>query len=67
VKYKDVILYRIIEIEKSLKKMQKTIATTGSKLTQARYRVNFKTYLLNINIFNSMPGETYEAQVEELK
>ena len=62
--YKDMVFDRIIELEKSLKKMKRSINIRGSSLTTDRYAVNYKTYILNIKIFNMYSEESYESQIE---
>lgn len=65
--YKDAAFDRILDLEKSLRKMQKSIALTASKLTISRFHSNYRTYLLNIKLFNILSGQNYEPQIEELK
>ena len=60
-------LERIESLEKSLGKLARSNATSGSDLSKYKFNIMLKTYMLNINLLYLSSGNRYEPKFKEIK
>jgi hypothetical protein len=60
-------LERIESLEKSLGKLARSSATSGSDLSKYKFNIMLKTYMLNINLLYLASGKRYDPKFKEMK